>query len=323
MRILVLGGGGFIGGHLTTKLHREGHYVVPVDIKNEPDYPNEFHRYIRADLRDPYIVNSIMKNIDREPWDEIYQLAADMGGAEYIFSGENDANVMHNSALINLNVAKAVVAYAPTAKLFFSSSACVYCEDPDNPFCHEDSAYPAEPDSAYGWEKLFSENMYAAAQRNYKLDVRVARFHNIFGPKGTWRGGKEKAPAAIMRKIAEASEHDIIDVFGAGTQTRSFLHIDECLEGVLRLMRADKSYPPTNIGSDEMVSINTLVWMVAGIAGKQIKTRHVDGPLGVNGRCSDNRLIQERLGWRPNEALEAGLRKTYPWIEEQVKSWKS
>jgi len=215
------------------------------------------------------------------------------------------------------------VAYAPTAKLFFSSSACVYCEDPDNPFCHEDSAYPAEPDSAYGWEKLFSENMYAAAQRNYKLDVRVARFHNIFGPKGTWRGGKEKAPAAIMRKIAEASEHDIIDVFGAGTQTRSFLHIDECLEGVLRLMRADKSYPPTNIGSDEMVSINTLVWMVAGIAGKQIKTRHVDGPLGVNGRCSDNRLIQERLGWRPNEALEAGLRKTYPWIEEQVKSWKS
>ncbi len=319
-KALVLGAGGFIGSHLVKRLKKEGYWVRGVDLKY-PEY-NQSHadEFIIGDLRNPVICEEVIT----EDIVEIYQLAADMGGAGYVFSGEHDADVMHNSATINLNVAS-IAARKKIGKVFYSSSACMYPEhnqlDPNNPNCSEDSAYPANPDSEYGWEKLFSERMYLAYHRNYGLNVRIARFHNIFGPEGTWQGGKEKAPAAISRKVAEAAAGGTIEVWGDGQQTRSFLYIDECLDGVRKLMQSD-FIGPVNIGSDEMVTINQLVQLAASIAGKEIVIKHIDGPLGVRGRNSDNRLIQQKLGWRPTQPLRAGLEKTYTWIAEQVKNNK-
>jgi len=258
--------------------------------------------------------------IDRQ-YTEIYQLAADMGGAGFVFTGENDADIMHNSALINTNVLEAAQK-RNSKRIFYSSSACMYPshnqEDPDNPNCAEDSAYPANPDSEYGWEKLFSERLYLAFARNYGFQVRIARYHNIFGPEGTWTGGREKAPAAICRKVAVAPDGGEIEIWGDGKQTRSFLYVDECLEGSIRLMRSDFQ-GPVNVGSDEMVTINQLVDMISALAGKKLKKRHVDGPLGVRGRNSDNRLIQQKLGWKPAAPLKDGLAKTYPWVLKMTK----
>jgi GDP-D-mannose 3',5'-epimerase len=322
-KILVLGGGGFIGGHLSKRLKDEGHFVRSVDIKNH-EYFNEGEfcgEFIKGDLRDPQFVFSVMCNPDNVGFDEVYQLAADMGGAGYIFTGDNDANVMHNSATINLNVLDNAIRLG-VKKIFYSSSACMYPEhnqlDPNNPNCEESSAYPANPDSEYGWEKLFSERLYLAYNRNYGIDVRIARFHNIFGPYGTYKGGKEKAPAAISRKISEVLDGGEIEVWGDGEQTRSFLYIDECLEGVIRLMNSDFT-GPVNIGSDEMVTINQLVRYVTDISGKEVYVRHIDGPTGVRGRNSDNKLIKEKLGWQPTQPLYDGLIKTYEWINKQPK----
>ena len=314
---LVLGAGGFIGSHLVKRLKHEGFWVRGVDLKFPEFAETEADDFVIGDLREQIVVRAV---IDRR-FDEVYQLAADMGGAGYIFTGEHDANVMHNSATINLNVLD-VVYKRNGKKIFYSSSACMYPEynqeDPDNPICSESSAYPAAPDSEYGWEKLFSERVYLAYNRNYSMQNRVARFHNIFGPEGTWQGGREKAPAAICRKVAMASTGDSIEIWGDGLQTRSFLYIDECLEGVLLLTRSGFE-GPVNIGSEEMVTINQLVELVADIAGKKIEKNHIPGPLGVRGRNSDNRLIQERLGWKPSQPLRAGLEKTYAWIERQVR----
>ena len=269
-----------------------------------------------GDLRDPRVCQTVTD----EPFDEVYQLAADMGGAGFVFSGEHDADIMHNSALINLNMIEACYK-AGVRKIFYSSSACIYPAynqmDPDNPKCSEDSAYPAAPDSDYGWEKLFSERLYMAFARNYGMDVRIARLHNIFGPEGTWTGGREKAPAALCRKVAEALDGGEIEMWGDGLQTRSFLYIDECLEAIRRLMQSD-FMGPVNIGSEEMVSINQLADMIMGIAGKSLAVKHVPGPLGVRGRNSDNRLIEECLGWKPSQPLLEGLKKTYFWIKEMV-----
>ena len=313
---LVCGAGGFIGAHLVRRLKREGYWVRGVDLKFNPYAETEADDFVIGDLRDQQIVRDV---IDRR-FDEVYQLAADMGGAGYIFTGENDAEVMHNSATINLNVVDAV--YKRNIKrIFYSSSACMYPEhnqeDPDNPNCAEDSAYPANPDSEYGWEKLFSERLYLAYGRNHGIEPRVARFHNIFGPEGTWDGGKEKAPAAICRKVAMAPDGGEIEIWGDGRQTRSFLYIDECVEGVLRLTRSDFQ-GPVNIGSDEMVTINQLVQMTAQVAGKRLSIKHIPGPTGVRGRNSDNRLIKRELGWAPSQPLRAGLEATYRWIEGQV-----
>ena len=315
---LVCGAGGFIGGHLVKRLKREGFWVRGVDLKFNEYAETEADDFAVGDLRDPYFVRQI---IDRK-FDEVYQLAADMGGAGYIFTGENDANVMHNSATINLNVLDAVQK-RNIKRIFYSSSACMYPahnqEDPDNPNCTEDSAYPAAPDSEYGWEKLFSERLYFAYGRNHGIEERVARFHNIFGPEGTWDGGKEKAPAAICRKVAMAKDNGEIEIWGDGLQTRSFLYIDECLEGVRRLMDSD-FIGPVNIGSEEMVSINQLAAIIMELAGKKVAIRNIPGPVGVRGRNSDNRLIEEKLGWRPSQTLAAGLEHTYDWIERQVRS---
>jgi GDP-D-mannose 3',5'-epimerase len=315
-KILVCGAGGFIGGHLVKKLKKEGHWVRGVDLKNHEYVKSPADEFIIGDLTDPQLVSRVL-NL---PFEEVYQLAADMGGAGYIFTGDNDANVMHNSATINLNMANQAVKVG-VKKLFYSSSACMYPaynqEDPDNPKCSEDSAYPAAPDSEYGWEKLFSERLYFAYHRNYNLNVRVARFHNIFGPEGTWRGGKEKAPAALCRKVAEAPDGESIEVWGDGLQTRSFLYIDECLEAVQRLM--DSSFiGPVNIGSEEMVTINQLATMVMDIARKPLGVRNIPGPTGVRGRNSDNALIEKELGWKPSQPLRNGLEKTYQWISRQV-----
>jgi len=314
---LVLGAGGFIGGHLVKRLKAEGFWVRGVDLKLHEYAETQADDFVVADLRDPYVVRNV---IDRR-FDEVYQLAADMGGAGYIFTGEHDADIMHNSATINLNVADAC--HKRTIKqVFYSSSACMYPahnqEDPDNPNCAEHSAYPAAPDSEYGWEKLFSERLFLAYNRNYGTRNRVARYHNIFGPEGTWQGGKEKAPAAVCRKIALAKSSDAIEIWGDGQQTRSFLFVDECVEGTTRLLRSDFE-GPVNIGSDEMVTINQLVHMVADIAGKSIEINHIPGPLGVRGRNSDNNLIKERLDWAPSQPLRAGLERTYAWIEQQVR----
>ena len=319
---LVLGAGGFIGNHLVTRLKNEGYWVRGVDIKY-PEYQekSDADDFVIGDLKDTSVVANVFwvnDDFTYQGFDEVYQLAADMGGAGYIFSGENDANVMHNSALVNLNVAKRSVE-TKVGKIFYSSSACMYPEhnqlDPDNPNCEESSAYPANPDSEYGWEKLFSERLYLAYNRNYGLDVRIARFHNIFGPKGTWTGGKEKAPAAMCRKVLEA-ESDI-EIWGDGKQTRSFLYIDECLEGVRRLMESD-CLEPVNIGSDEMVTINQLVDIACSIENKKLVKNHIDGPLGVRGRNSDNKFIKEQIGWAPDYPLAKGIEKTYNWIKTQL-----
>ncbi len=313
---VVFGAGGFIGNHLVNKLKMDGFWVRGVDLKKPEFSETSADEFVLADLRDSKLVEEVC---DR-PFDEAYQLAADMGGAGFIFTGDNDADIMHNSAMINLNVVEATVK-SGIKKIFYSSSACMYPEynqmDPDNPQCSEKSAYPAQPDSEYGWEKLFSERFYLAAQRNYGLKVRIARFHNIFGPKGTWQGGREKAPAAFCRKVAETTNGGTIEMWGDGNQTRSFLYIDECLEGVRRLMDSNFS-GPVNIGSDEMVTINRLAEMTMEIAGKKLRIDHIEGPLGVKGRNSDNELIYKKLGWKPSKPLKNGLEKTYKWIEQQL-----
>jgi GDP-D-mannose 3', 5'-epimerase len=313
---LVCGAGGFIGSHLVSRLKREGYWVRGVDLKFPCYSETAADDFMIGDLRDPLVCRQIVDG----RFDEVYQLAADMGGAGYIFTGEHDADVMHNSASINLNMLDAC-RKRNVRKVFYSSSACIYPAynqaDPDNPICTEESAYPAAPDSEYGWEKLFSERLYVAFNRNYGMTNRVARYHNIFGPEGTWEGGREKAPAAVCRKVARAANNGEIEIWGDGMQTRSFLYIDECLEGTIRLARSGFE-GPLNIGSEEMVTINQLVDIVAEIAGKKIRKKHIAGPLGVRGRNSDNRLIKERLGWRPSMALRDGLAKTYEWIERQV-----
>lgn len=332
-RVVILGGGGFIGGHLAKRLKNEGVYVRIADIKNHEYFDHEdiCNEFILADLRDPKAVALVIG----EGFDEVYQLAADMGGAGYIFTGDNDANVMHNSALINLNVVHECV-IKNIKKVFYSSSACMYPEynqlDPDNPNCEESSAYPANPDSEYGWEKLFSERLYFAFNRNYKLNVRVARFHNIFGPQGTWNGGKEKAPAAMLRKASENPEGGIFEVWGNGLQTRSFLYVDECVEAILRLMESN-FLGPVNIGSEEKVTINQLAEMAINISGKNIKIKNIEGqefidkygfkcPVGVLGRNSDNKLYEEKVGWKVSHSLLEGMKKTFTWIDEQVKNSK-
>ena len=318
-KALVCGAGGFIGSHLVKRLKKEGFWVRGVDLKYPEFSETAADDFVIGDLRDPYVC----KYVTDIKFDEVYQLAADMGGAGFVFTGDNDADIMHNSALINLNMLEACYR-RNIKKIFYSSSACIYPkynqEDPDNPKCSENSAYPAYPDSEYGWEKLFSERLYLAFHRNYGMEVRIARYHNIFGPEGTWQGGREKAPAAICRKVAIAKlkGEDYIEIWGDGKQTRSFLYIDECIEGTLRLMRSDFT-GPVNIGSEEMVTINQLAEMIMEIAGVKLRIKHVPGPQGVRGRNSDNRLIYEKLGWKPLVSLRKGLEITYAWIEEQVK----
>ena len=316
-KALVCGAGGFIGGHLVKKLKAEGFWVRGVDLKNHEFEQTAADDFVVGDLRDPVVARSVCD----QAFDEVYQLAADMGGAGFIFTGDNDADVMHNSATVNLNILDAAKDVG-VKKIFYSSSACIYPErnqmDPNTPVTAEESAYPAAPDSEYGWEKLFSERLYFAYARNYGLNVRVARFHNIFGPQGTWTGGREKAPAAICRKVAEAPEGGSIEIWGDGEQTRSFLYVDECLEGVRRMMDSDFE-GPLNIGSEEMVSINQLAHIAMQAAGKNLSLNHIDGPLGVRGRNSDNTLIREVLGWAPSQPLAEGIKKTYEWINEQVK----
>jgi len=319
-KALVCGAGGFIGNHLVKKLKREGFWVRGVDLKYPEFSETAADNFFIGDLRDPVVCKKVVD----QSFDETYQLAADMGGAGFVFTGDNDADIMHNSALVNLNMVKACHE-SNVKKIFYSSSACIYPEynqqDPDNPETAEDSACPAKPDSEYGWEKLFSEHLYLSFRRNYGMDVRIARFHNIFGPEGTWIGGREKAPAAFCRKVAEAPGGGEIEMWGDGKQTRSFLYIDECLEGVRRLMNSNFA-GPVNIGSEEMVSINQLAQMIMEIAGKELTIKHIPGPLGVRGRNSDNTLIQEKLGWAPNYPLKKGLEKTYQWIKEQVEKSK-
>ena len=313
---LVCGAGGFIGSHLVKRLKREGFWVRGVDLKHPEFSHTTADDFVIGDLRDPALCNSIVDRV----FDHVYQLAADMGGAGYIFTGEHDACVMHNSATINLNMLETLRAQG-VGKMFYSSSACIYPEhnqrDANNPNCSEDSAYPAAPDSEYGWEKLFSERLYLAYARNYSMQVRIARFHNIFGEEGTWTGGREKSPAAISRKVAQAIDGTEIEIWGDGQQTRSFLYIDECLEGVRRLVESNFS-GPVNIGSEEMVTIDELAKMAMAIAGKSLTLNHIPGPLGVRGRRSDNRLIAEKLGWQPTKPLREGMAATYSWIAAQL-----
>jgi nucleoside-diphosphate-sugar epimerase len=313
---LVCGAGGFIGSHLVKRLKKEEIWVRGVDLKYPEFSLTAADDFVIGDLRD----QNVCKNITDRPFDYVYQLAADMGGAGYIFTGEHDADVMHNSGSINLNMINRC-RITKVKKVFYSSSACIYPaynqEDPSNPKCSEDSAYPAAPDSEYGWEKLFSERLYLSFNRNYGMEVRIARFHNIFGPEGTWTGGREKAPAAISRKVAEANIGGEIEIWGDGKQTRSFLYIDECIEAVRRLVDSDFT-GPVNIGSEEMVTINQLAEMAMKIAGKKLSIKHIPGPLGVRGRNSDNRLIRSKLGWEPSMRLEEGMKLTYAWIQNQV-----
>ncbi len=318
-RALVCGAGGFIGSHLVKRLKHDGFWVRGVDLKHPEFSPTQADDFVIGDLRNA----STWEQILDVQFHEVYQLAADMGGAGFVFTGENDADIMHNSAMINLHMADYGFKRG-VKKVFYSSSACMYPaynqEDPKNPKCAESTAYPAAPDSEYGWEKLFSERLYLAFHRNHGLDVRIARFHNIFGPEGTWTGGREKAPAALCRKIAEGKDGDKLEVWGDGEQTRSFLSIDECVEAVRRLMDCAAFRGPVNIGSEEMVTINQMANMIMDIAGKRLRISHVPGPTGVRGRNSDNRLIRERLNWAPSARLLDGLAKTYPWIEAQVRS---
>ena len=315
-KILVCGAGGFIGSHLVEKLKEQGNYVIGVDLHYPLYSSTKADVFYLMDLREQ---ENVRKLITRDI-DEIYQLAADMGGAGYIFTGEHDADIMHNSCQINLNVLDAMVK-ANVKKVFYSSSACMYPshnqEDPDNPLMAEDSAYPANPDSEYGWEKLFSERLYMTYAKNYGFDVRIARFHNIFGPHGSWDNGKEKAPAALCRKVALCKDGGVVDVWGPGNQTRSFLFIDECVEGIQRIMNSNYT-KPVNLGSTRMISINQLVFLIAKLNGKNVSIRNIDGPRGVMGRNSDNKLIKEVIDWAPDEDLESGLIKTYKWIDEQI-----
>lgn len=314
--VLVLGAGGFIGSHLVKRLKTEGFWVRGVDIKKSEYTKSLADEFIVADLRDQKVCAKIL---DR-PFDEVYQMAADMGGAGYIFTGDHDADLMNNSAQISMNILRFGNSIG-IKNIFFPSSACVYAErnqlDPQNPNCEESSAYPAAPDSEYGWEKLFSERLFLAYKRNHKMNIHIARFHNIFGPEGSWNNGKEKSPAAICRKVAEAKNGGTIEMWGDGKQTRSYLYIDECLDGVRKLMDSDFS-GPVNIGSEEMVTLNQLAHMVMDIAGKKLSIKHIKGPLGVRGRSSDNRFIKKKLGWKPTSKLKDGLMKTYEWISEQV-----
>ena len=337
---LVFGAGGFIGSHMVKRLKREGYWVRGVDLKYPEFSVSDANEFIIGDLRDLLFVEKSLQykgpynNFNKfvpskyiETFDEVYQFAADMGGAGYLFTGENDADVMHNSATINLNVLNSQkklndILNVNKTKIFYSSSACIYPEynqlDPDNPDCREESAYPAAPDSEYGWEKLFSERLFFAYHRNYEIPIRVARYHNIFGPEGTWKGGKEKSPAAICRKVAELpKEGGEIEIWGDGKQTRSFLYIDECVEATYRLVQSD-FIGPVNIGSEEMVTINHLADVAGKIANKTIIKKHIDGPLGVRGRNSNNDIIREKLQWNYTMTLEEGINKTYKWIEEQV-----
>ena len=320
---LVCGAGGFIGSHMVKKLKKEGYWVRGVDIK-EPEFSyTEADDFVIGNLT----VQSIARAVIDRTFDEIYQFAADMGGAGYIFTGDHDADVMDNSATVNLNMIRRVKDWneehnVNETKIFFSSSACAYPEyiqlDPENPGLKEENAYPAEPDSEYGWEKLFSERLYLAYSRNYGIPVRIARYHNIFGPEGTWDGGREKAPAAICRKVALAEkEGGSIEVWGDGLQTRSFLFVDECVEATYRLVQSDFT-GPVNIGSEEMVSINGLVDIAAKVSGKKVEKNHIEGPLGVRGRNSNNDLIREKLGWDYSMTLEEGISKTYNWIDDQL-----
>jgi nucleoside-diphosphate-sugar epimerase len=346
---LVLGAGGFIGSHLVKKLKEEGYWVRGVDLKYPEYEKSAADDFLTYDLRDPKNVEAVMRleaykgyplncEYHKHPYseemtfDEVYQLAADMGGAGYIFTGDNDANVMHNSAMINLNVAHEAVKNK-VKRVFYSSSACMYPEHnqlhADNPNCEESSAYPANPDSEYGWEKLFSERLFLAFQRNYGLEVRIARFHNIFGPYGTYKGGKEKSPAAMCRKAAEANDGDIIEVWGDGLQTRSFLYIDDCISAVLTFMRQDDFAGPVNIGSEEMVTINQLAQLAINASSKNITIKNIDGdefiakygykcPTGVRGRNSDNKLYREKMGVEFVRPLSDGINKTFNWIKEQI-----
>jgi len=315
-KILVCGAGGFIGSHLVEKLKEQGNYVIGVDLHYPVYSSTKADVFYLMDLREQ---ENVRKLITRGI-DEIYQLAADMGGAGYIFTGEHDADIMHNSCQINLNILDEMHKKG-VKKVFYSSSACMYPghnqEDPDNPLLAEDSAYPANPDSEYGWEKLFSERLYMTYAKNYGLDVRIARFHNIFGPHGSWDNGKEKAPAALCRKVALCKDGGVVDVWGPGNQTRSFLFIDECVEGIQRIMESNYT-KPVNLGSTRMISINELVKLISLLNGKNVEIRNIDGPRGVMGRNSDNKLIKEVIGWTPDEDLESGLIKTYKWIDEQI-----
>ena len=321
-KAIVLGAGGFIGSHMVTRLKEEGYWVRGVDLKRPEFSDTDADDFVTGDLRESATWDFVLDTA----FDEAYQFAADMGGAGYVFSGENDSQVMHNSAMINLHMADFGVKRG-VQKVFYSSSACIYPAfnqtDPDNPNCSEETAYPAAPDSDYGWEKLFSERLYFAFLRNRDLNIRVARFHNIFGPKGTWQGGREKAPAALCRKIAEQPDGGEIEIWGDGEQTRSFLYIDECVEAVRRLMNCTTFRGPVNIGSVEMVTINQMASMIMDIAGKRLTIRHVAGPLGVRGRNSDNRLIYSKLNWAPSNPLKTGLEQTYAWVSTQVAAAES
>lgn len=322
-KVLVLGAGGFIGGHLVSYLKSLGYWVRGADIKYHEFKNSDADEFYQTDLRKIEDVRRVLDNTI----DEVYQLAADMGGALFVFTGDNDADIMHNSALINLNICNVCVEVG-VKKVFYSSSACMYPEfnqlDPNNPNCSEDSAYPAGPDSEYGWEKLFSERLYLAYQRNKGLDVRIARFHNIFGPLGTWCGGREKAPASMCRKVAEAQDGDEIEVWGDGLQTRSFLYVDECVEGVMRLMDSPDFKGPVNIGSEEMVTINQLAEMAIKISGKNLTIKNVPVKhIGVRGRNSDNKLIKQKLDWEPEMKLIDGMTTTYQWINKQVNNYSS
>jgi len=325
---IVCGAGGFIGGVLTKRLKSEGYFVRGVDLKFHEFEFSSADEFVKGDLRDPSVVSKVID----DDVDEVYQLAADMGGAGFVFTGENDADIMHNSALINLNVAKECVKKG-VGRVFYSSSACMYPEhnqlDPNNPNCSESSAYPANPDSEYGWEKLFSERMFLSFMRNKGLNVHIARYHNIFGPSGTWEGGREKAPAAFCRKVAEARDGERIEIWGPGTQTRSFLYVDECVEATFRLMQSDFS-GPVNIGSEEMITINDFAQMAIDISGKSLSIYNIDGdefiekyghpcPIGVNGRNSDNTLIRKKLGWDYSQTLREGMERTYKWVDSKVK----
>ena len=340
---LVLGAGGFIGSHMVKRLRSEGYWVRGVDLKRPEFSETEANEFIQGDLRNKHFVERVIQfkgylgnfyhfvaSQYLQPFDEIYQFAADMGGAGFVFTGENDADIMHNSVTINLNVLESIREFNDykeinLTKIFYSGSACMYPEhnqlDPDNPDCREESAYPANPDSEYGWEKLFSERLYFAYHRNYNIPVRVARYHNIFGPEGTWTGGREKAPAAICRKVAELSDlGGTVEVWGDGKQTRSFLYIDECIEATRRMMQSD-FIGPVNIGSEEMVTINQLVETAAKVSGKVVKKKYkLDAPLGVRGRNSNNDVVRRELGWDYSQTLEEGISKTYEWISEQIKN---